>query len=432
MPSKAQAVRLLASAFAAGPIDDVDGLVERVKPLIAGFTKKKWLRPLAGKLVAEFGGAPRPPKHAIAAVIWGDEGFREAVPFGKTIRIAIVDLPPSMAPAAGAPASWDIPEITTLDDLAATLRLHPDDLGWLTSPGQADHYLRRWHRKAKSGRLRLIEIPKPLLKIAQHQVLRRILDRIPPHEAACGFRRGRAVRDFVEPHTGQQLLARMDLEDFFPSITSARVLRLFLTAGYPETVARALTNLSTIGTPENAFESKSLSWAERRRFATRHLPQGAPTSPTLANLCAFRLDCRLGGLAGAAGASYTRYADDLLFSGGDEFARQASRFQIAVSSIVIEEGFSPNARKTRVLRQGQRQAAAGLVLNVRPNIARSEFDRLKAILTNCAWLGPESQNHDEHPEFQAHLRGRIAWVISINPARGERLLTLFEKIEWDD
>jgi RNA-directed DNA polymerase len=242
--------------------------------------------------------------------------------------------------------------------------------------------------------------------------------------------RGCSVRDFVEPHTGKKLLVRFDLEDFFPAITSARILQIFMTAGYPETVARALTRLATHAAPPSVLEEKALAWPERRRLATPHLPQGAPTSPALANLSSFRLDCRLAGLAKAAGADYTRYADDLLFSGGEDFARQARRFEVTVGAIIIEEGFLPNHHKTRVLRQGQRQHAAGLVLNEKPNLDRREFDRLKAILTNCARHGPASQNRGNHSDFAAHLEGRLAWVRFIHPGKEAKLREIFERIDW--
>ena len=171
----------------------------------------------------------------------------------------------------------------------------------------------------------------------------------------------------------------MDLKDFFPSIRPARVLHVFLTAGYPEPVAALLAGLCTTLTPSAVLHGVPTEHqaAVRRIYECRHLPQGAPTSPALANLCAYRLDSRLAGLSGAAGASYTRYADDLLFSGGPEFARTVHSFQIGVARIAIEEGFEMNARKTRVMRQGQSQRAGGLVLNAKQNIARGESDRLK-------------------------------------------------------
>jgi len=207
-------------------------------------------------------------------------------------------------------------------------------------------------------------------------------------------------------------------------------LHIFLTAGYPETVARALTRLATHAAPSAVLVEKALTWEERRRLATPHLPQGAPTSPALANLSAFRFDCRLAGLARAAGADYTRYADDLLFSGGPDFARQARRFQVTVGAILIEEGFRLNHHKTRVLRRGVKQHAAGLVLNQKPNIDRREFDRLKAILTNCARHGPASQNRENHPDFAAHLLGKIAWVGWVHPQKQAKLRRIFDWINW--
>ena len=410
-------------------MEDREALLARAKPLVGDLRKARWLKALVRKLSLEFAEAPRPTVRRISERIREHEGFIKAWADGRG-RISIGQIAPLMAPAAGAPRLWEIPEITTLGDLADTLRLHPDDLGWLISRGKAEHYRHRWQVKPKSGRFRLIESPKVLLKFAQRQVVRKILHAIPPHEAARGFRAGCSVRDFVESHTGKTLLVRLDFEDFFPSITAARVLQIFLTAGYPESVARALTRLTTHAAPPSVLEEKTLAWPERRRLATPHLPQGAPTSPALANLSAFRLDCRLAGLAKAAGADYTRYADDLLFSGDEDFARQARRFEVTVGAIIIEEGFRPNHHKTRVLRQGQKQHAAGLVLNEKPNIDRREFDRLKAILTNCARHGPASQNRENHPEFAAHLLGKLAWVRFIHPGKEAKLRAIFERIDW--
>lgn len=431
MPSQAHHIRRLATALVAGPMEDREALLARAKPLVGDLRKARWLGPLVRNLWLEFSEAPRPAVRQIAGRIRDHDAFIKAWLAGHG-RISIGRVAPQMAPAAGAPKTWSIPGITTLADLADELRLHNDDLGWLISRGKADHYRQRWQPKPKSGRFRLIESPKTLLKFAQRQVLRKILDAIPPHEAARGFRPGSSILDFVAPHSGRELLLRFDLEDFFPSVSGARVLRIFLTAGYPEPVARALTRLTSRATPHSILEEKTLVWAERRRLATPHLPQGAPTSPALANLAAFRLDCRLAGLAAAVGASYTRYADDLLFSGGTDFARQARRVETAVAAIILEEGFRPNHHKTRVMRQSQKQHAAGLVLNDKPNIDRRDFDRLKAILTNCVRHGPASQNRGHHPDFAAHLEGQLAWVRFIHPEKGAKLGAVFERIDWSD
>jgi RNA-directed DNA polymerase len=430
MPSQAHSIRLLAAALAAGPLDDPVALMKRTSPLVGDLKKARWLSSLAEKLCGEFGAQPRPTVRKVADRIAAHPPFIKAWVAGKG-RIVPAFVEASMAPAEGAPRSWPVPSIATLGDLAGELGLHPDDLGWLTAYGTAEHYRHCWHEK-RSGGLRLIEMPKSLLKHAQRQVLRRILDAIPPHEAAKGFRKGSSVRDFVEPHTGKRILVRFDLEDFFPSITATRVLRVFLTAGYPEPVARALTRLTTHAAPPAILAERSLPWAARRRLATPHPPQGAPTSPALANLCAFRLDCRLAGLAKAAGASYTRYADDLLFSGGEDFARQMKRFIVTAGAVILEEGFHPNHRKTRVMRQAQKQHAAGIVLNERPNIDRRELDRLKAILTNCVHHGPQSQNREGHADFAAHLLGKLSWVTFIHPGKGRKLREIYGRIVWSE
>ena len=154
------------------------------------------------------------------------------------------------------------------------------------------------------------------------------------------------------------------------------------------------------------------------------------TSPALANLSAYRVDCRLRGLADSVGASYTRYADDLAFSGEKGFERSVERFATQVAAILLEEGFAVHHRKTRMMRQGVRQYLAGLVTNERVNVVRADFDRLKAIVTNCARQGPESQNRESHPAFRMHLAGRVGFVEMVNPAKGARLRKIFDQICW--
>jgi RNA-directed DNA polymerase len=215
----------------------------------------------------------------------------------------------------------------------------------------------------------------------------------------------------------------MDLDDFFPSISGPRVQALFRTMGYPESVADLLGGLCTTAAPYDI-------WKPRDLYTRPHLPQGAPTSPALANLCAWRVDCRLSGLAKSAGALYTRYADDLAFSGAEPFERSIDRFSTHVASILHEEGFTVHHRKTRIMRQSVRQHLAGLIANEKINVRRSDFDRLKATLTNCIRLGPETQNREAHPHFRLHLQGKIAFVESINPAKGNRLRNLFDQIPW--
>jgi hypothetical protein len=223
------------------------------------------------------------------------------------------------------------------------------------------------------------------------------------------------------------------LREFFPSIRSSRVRALFHTLGYPDAVARLLTGLCTNSVPIEVFADQvdgEGPAAIGDAFEVPHLPQGAPTSPALANLCGFRLDCRLAGLARRQGVQYTRYADDLVFSGDREFERNLARFRVFVCAIVLNEGFAIRRRKTRVMRSGCRQEVTGIVVNQRLNVPRQEFDRLKAILHNCVTLGPQEQNREGHGNFREHLRGQIAYFQMIHPVKGERLRMLFDRIDW--
>ncbi len=110
-------------------------------------------------------------------------------------------------------------------------------------------------------------------------------------------------------------------------------------------------------------------------------------------------------------------------------SRACGIFSTHVAAILLEEGFTVHHRKSRIMRQGVRQRLAGLVANRHANVIRSDYDRLTQV-TNCVRRGPESQNRDAHRSFRAHLAGRVAFVESINRAKGKRLRTLLEQIQW--
>lgn len=174
----------------------------------------------------------------------------------------------------------------------------------------------------------------------------------------------------------------------------------------------------------------SLGWQAAKRFTSAHLPQGAPTSPALANLGAFALDLRLDGLAHVFGATYSCYADDLCFSGSDALRREARTLAAWTGAIAQAEGFALHPAKTRVTPRHRQQRVTGLVVNAHPQVPREEFDRLKAILHRCALQGPAQENREAVPDFRAHLPGRIAWVGQSSATRHARLMRLFARIAW--
>lgn len=367
-----------------------------------------WLEPLARDVRARF---DRPP---IFESLWRyihDHPELEDIEARAVLRRLFM-------PAARMHASrWPVPIIRDFAELARWLEMPPLQLsGWAdvrgyldrAPPGPLHHYVRYFRGD------RLIEAPKQQLAKLQRRILRGILERIPVHPAAHGFLRGRSFVTNAAAHAGKDLVLRFDLRRFFPSITAPRVRAVFLAAGYPEVVAATLAGLTTTTAPAHVTGS--------RLYRTRHLPQGAPTSPYLANLIAFSLDVRLSGLSDRFVATYTRYADDLVFS----LDHEAPNLPGAVRVIVADEGFQLHPDKTRWMRKHTRQTVTGLVVNEAPAVSKRERKRLEAILYNLARDGIGGADAG----LRERLLGHIAHVEHAQPQHGRRLRALFDQIAW--
>jgi hypothetical protein len=275
------------------------------------------------------------------------------------------------------PHAWPIAPVGSPGELAELLELDAGQLMWLADVRGLErsvdaerlrNYRYRWLAR-RHGLPRLIEAPKLRLKEIQRWVLHEILDHVPPHDAAHGFTRGRSVLTHAALHTGHAAVLRLDLRDFFATIAAGRVYGIFRTIGYPAPVAHALTGLCTNTTAQSAWAAlpnrrdptlvQSRFWLGRQ-LATPHLPQGAPTSPALANLAAFGLDRRLTGLAAAVGLTYSRYADDLTLSGRGLTGHQSRSVAGLVARIARDEGFAINPAKSNLRTAARRQTVTGV------------------------------------------------------------------------
>jgi hypothetical protein len=412
----------------------------RPRPMLSG---------VARRAVARFPVPPHDAAGALARFVAGDAAFRRAVTRMRRADDAWLRRWHTPEPRMGDPPpalrGIALPELVTTVDLARFLGVDGGRLRFLADPLRWNrdrpdpftrHYRYRWVPK-RSGSWRLLEAPKPRLMAVQRRILREILEPVPVHEAVHGFRRGRSVVSYVEPHCGRRVVVRLDLAEFFTRIAEPRVRGMFRTLGYPEPVARLLACLCCAPAPPDVVADRPFDEArltermhQRTLLLEPHLPQGAPTSPALANLAAFRMDVRLAGLARAHGAAYTRYADDLAFSGDAGLETRVDRLIGAAGAIALEEGFAVRFRKTRVMRSGRRQQLCGITINRRPSLPRAELDRLKAILHNCARHGPATQNRGGVADLRAHLSGRVGWAEMVHPARGAKLRRLFDGIAW--
>jgi hypothetical protein len=321
--------------------------------------------------------------------------------------------------------------LTDATAVAQWLNLTMGELEWLADRG---HWLRskwaplqhyRYIRLPKRDGVRMIEAPKPHLREIQRRILREILDHIPPHRAAQGFVRGTSTTSFAWPHSDRPVVLRIDLRNFFTSVTFARVRAVFAAAGY-RTASRVLAELCTTTTPSAVLGGLDFTHADLLR--ARHLPQGAATSPALANLVLRGMDRRIWGYAQRHGLHYTRYGDDLAISGD---VMDPDRVLWTTLRIIADEGFTVHPDKTRIMHAHQRQQLAGLVVNDRPQVKRADFDALRALLHNAIRTGAQEQNRGGHPHFREHVYGTIAWIGASGTRRREVLLDMANRVDWN-
>lgn len=320
--------------------------------------------------------------------------------------------------------SQDLPVLHTASDLALALGVEIGTLRWLTYHRVAVtlvHY-HRYEIPKKSGGWRAISAPKTQLANAQQWVLEHILRPLPVEPMAHGFVEHRSIATNASPHVGRKLVINLDLKDFFPTVSLPRVRGLFRKLGYSGQVAALLALLCTEPPRVPAeLDGKIYHVA----LGDRRLPQGACTSPAITNLICRRLDRRLHGLAFRYQFRYTRYADDLTFS-GDDATHLGALFRF-VRAIIKAEGFRENTDKTRIMRPGRRQEVSGVVVNDRRSISRQDRRRLRAILHNVARDGLKAQNRDGHPDFAQYLRGLLSFYSMVDGPGSEPLKVALEK-----
>jgi len=262
----------------------------------------------------------------------------------------------------------------------------------------SEQYYRVYKVSKRGGGTRQIEAPRRYLKLIQRWIHFYILrtHELPP--AVTGFARGKNIFSNAEPHLPSKNLMVLDIKNFFSSVEWKEVVKIFKSFGFPIKVCHLLAGLCT-------FESR--------------LPQGAPTSPTLANLAFLPVDRALEDLAKGWDCIYTRYADDIAFSGDLPFSRKDMK---EVSKILREWGFRINYKKSRIIGSGGRQILVGLVVNTSGLPPRYKRRRWRAIFHQAAheptkYLGQSSK-----------LKGIAAFVNEYNSELSTDYFNIADKI----
>lgn len=262
-------------------------------------------------------------------------------------------------------------------------------MGVANSPA---HYYRSFSIKKKNGKLREISEPLPALKEIQKWILEEILVKLNPEKYVKSYIKGKSIKDNARFHVNKNRILIIDIKNFFPSIGYGRIFYIFKCIGYSKRVATLLSNLCC---KDNS------------------LPQGAPTSAQLSNLVMRKFDRRVGGYCEKCKIIYTRYADDLTFSGNFNEDILISFIEI----ILHEEGFCINKEKTRTLKQNAKQIVTGIVVNKKMQAPRLSRRKLRQEVYYIKKFGINNHlsminSHDLN--YIKKLAGRAGFMAFVN------------------
>ncbi|MEL1262860.1 reverse transcriptase family protein [Pseudoxanthomonas putridarboris] len=316
--------------------------------------------------------------------------------------------------------------------------------GVVTRDKELDPYkvfaLRREHR-GHGDRKRHICVPTPLLLRAQRWIHHNILIHASAHPSSKAYGKDCSISGAAAPHCQASWLIKLDITNFFDSILEPAVYSAFLDLGYQPLVAfemaRICTRLRPTGNVRRLKKGQHFAIPTYGNERFGHLPQGAPTSPILANLAARDLDGAMSEIAQREGLRYTRYADDMTLSfHGREFSRQRAMSVIGgCYEAMLPFGLYPNRTKTRVIPPGARKLVLGLLVDgEQPRLTREFRDRMRMHLHFLERLGPaqhaQARGFDSVVGLQNHLFGLAAFAIGVDPVWGKKVRRRLRGIDW--
>jgi len=311
--------------------------------------------------------------------------------------------------------------------LATTLSTTVNELRFLSfqrSVYKKSHYMHYTIPKKAAG-LRKISAPMPRLKKVQRAILDELLIKLENSNEAHGFITKRSIVTNANPHVGAEVVINMDLKDFFPSINHNRVYGLFKYLGYSDQISTILALICT----QPSGEKVKLHGEEFYINSTsRVLPQGAPTSPAITNIICRKMDARLLGIAKSLGLKYTRYADDLTFSGPASVRRDLNKLFWRVKGVVKSEGFALHPKKTKIMSNGNRKEVTGVVVNEKPAVSRKKLKAFRALLYQIEKDGPKGKHWGSGPDLMESILGYARFIYMVDPAKGKKFLAQVKAI----
>ena len=252
-----------------------------------------------------------------------------------------------------------------------------------------------------NGKFRIITAPDEETKRNQKRILERLEGLYIAPSCVYGFSKGSSIFDNARPHIGQEAVLNIDLKDFFPQIKEEQVKQALVEYGlHAEVVDDLICDICR--------------WC----FYKGALPQGSPSSPILSNLYMAKLDQALMRFAKNHRLTYTRYADDLTFSGPRAIIYSKVK---EIKQIVKQYGVTINEQKVQIQAGNKRKEVTGIIVNTKENVSQAKANRLRAILYNLE-KKIDDQKIRSFVDIQKEtgfsfnqLQGQVNFIATVNP-----------------
>jgi retron-type reverse transcriptase len=299
------------------------------------------------------------------------------------------------------PRGWHLNNIQSIEALANKINFSPEEIKLLSNTAD-----KNFRKKEIKGRT--LFIPSPQLKNLQRLLLERCFFFDFPVCVQGGIR-GRSIISNAKIHRCKKWVANVDIKKFFPSAHYTNIENIFKSLGVAPHVAKTLTRLTTF---------------------KYQLPQGAPTSPFLANLLLYSLDKRISNLCKKLKFSYTRYFDDITISGSQNPTKIISKVKL----IIEQEGYRMHVKeKLKILPSSEEQTVTGLVVNKKQlQLPAGEEKNIFILLNQLTKKNYPAEFFDNHQKFKKSLEGKIAFFISINKKKGKKAQRIYKNLIWPD
>ncbi len=345
----------------------------------------------------------------------------------------------------------DLPVIFTLNHLAHLADVNADFLAEVAHRKVDAYRVFRVKKRgvanlvpAQSRRYRTICVPDARLMRVQRWIAQNILQVTPSHQASFAFTKDRDLRGAAAVHANAKWLVKMDVRQFFESISEVAVYRVFRTFGYGALLSFQMARICT-RLPDHHNQGKR---AHRGRVgrgpysakSAGHLPQGAPSSPMLANRAVETLDRKVKRISTNSGWSYTRYADDLAFSRSDKARRgDAMKLVKLIEMSLASAGLVVHRQKTSIAAPGGRKILLGVLIDRgEPKLPKSFRNNIETHLYALLHSDIGAEKHRANRGFSSligmrrHIMGLIAHAHQVDKAYAAKLYSEVNLVDWNN